>query len=145
QGQTVPVELPQDVARRHLLLVAKTRRGKSTLMLRLAQHAMAAEPRRAVLLVDPHRDLAGQAVALVPSDRESDVVFLDLSDTARPAGLNVLDVGLGWDRDHAVGSALTVFQREFGDRYWGPRMEDVFRFALLTLVEANAARCSADP
>src|SRR5207248_3452576 len=36
QGRTIPVELPDDVLARHLLLVAKTRRGKSTLMLRLA-------------------------------------------------------------------------------------------------------------
>src|SRR5262245_13626658 len=40
QGRDVPVELPEDVLRRHLLLVAKTRRGKSTLLLRLARHAM---------------------------------------------------------------------------------------------------------
>src|SRR5262249_27326436 len=53
QGRHVPVALPEDLLRRHLLLVAKTRRGKSTLMLRLAHHVMLAEPRRAVLLVDP--------------------------------------------------------------------------------------------
>ena len=145
QGRDVAVELPDDVLRRHLLLVAKTRRGKSTLMLRLAQHAMRARPTRAVLLIDPHRDLAEQNVGLVPPEREADLVFLDLADQARPVGLNVLDVGLGWDRDHAVANALTIFQREFGDRYWGPRMEDVFRFALLSLVEANAARCAAEP
>src|SRR6266540_3407331 len=144
-GRSVAVELPDDVLRRHLLLVAKTRRGKSTLMLRLAQHAMRARPTRAVLLIDPHRDLAEQNVGLVPPEREADLVFLDLADQARPVGLNVLDVGLGWDRDHAVANALTIFQREFGDRYWGPRMEDVFRFALLSLVEANAARCAAEP
>jgi hypothetical protein len=145
QGRTVAVELPDDVVRRHLLLVAKTRRGKSTLMLRLAHHAMRAQPRRAVLLVDPHRDLADSAAGLVPPERERDVVFVDLANAERPIGLNVLDVGLGWGRDQAVANALTIFQREFGDRYWGPRMEDVFRFALLSLFEANAARCAADP
>jgi hypothetical protein len=81
----------------------------------------------------------------VPARRARDVVFLDVADRARPFGLNLLDTGLGWDRDRAVANALAVFQREWGDRYWGPRMEDAFRFALMTLFEANLALCRADP
>ncbi len=145
QGREVPVALPADLLARHSLLVAKTRRGKSTLMLRLAHHAMQSEPRRAVLLVDPHRDLAEAALGLVPPARRDAAVFLDVADRERPFGLNLLDVGLGWDRDRAVANTLAVFQREWGDRYWGPRMEDAFRFALLSLFEANTALCAADP
>jgi Helicase HerA, central domain/Type IV secretion-system coupling protein DNA-binding domain len=144
QGRSVPVDVPLDVLRRHLLLVAKTRRGKSTLMLRLAQHAMQAEPRRSVLLVDPHQDLARAVLGLVPPSRYEDVLYLDLSDSTRPVGLNVLDAGLGWGRDAVVSNALTVFRREWGERHWGPRMEDVFRFALLSLFDANTARCGID-
>ena len=58
--------------------------------------------------------------------------------------MNLLDVGLGWDRDQAVGNALRVFKREF-DAFWGPRMEDAFRFALMALFEANEAICHVDP
>ena len=53
-------------------------------------------------------------------------------------------MGLGWDRDQAVGNVLRVFRREF-DRFWGPRMEDAFRFALLTLYAANEALVAIDP
>ena len=144
QGRHVPVALPPDVMGRHLLLVAKTRRGKSALMLRLAQHAMQSQPPRAVLLVDPHRDLAEAALSLAPDDRGGDVVFLDVADRTRPFGLNLLDTGLGWNRDRAVANALSVFQREWGERYWGPRMEDAFRFALLSLFDANVALCGVD-
>ena len=66
-------------------------------------------------------------------------MFLDVADGAHPFGLNLLDTGLGWDRDRAVANTLAVFQREWGDRYWGPRMEDAFRFALMTLFDANVA------
>ena len=145
QGRAVPVALPRDVLARHMLLVAKTRRGKSTLMQRLALFAMQTAPRHAALLVDPHRDLAEATLRLVPAERRDDVVFLDVADRARPFGLNLLDTCLGWDRDRAVANALAVFQREWGDRYWGPRMEDAFRFALLSLFEANLALCRADP
>ena len=147
QGRSVAVALPEDLLRRHLLLVAKTRRGKSSLLLRLARHAM--ESRFAgvpatVVLVDPHRDLAHATLGLVPPTRHGDVVFLGVAQRARPFGLNLLDAGLFDDRDKAVANALAVFRREF-NAFWGPRMEDAFRFALLTLYEANRAICAADP
>ncbi len=146
QGRVVPVALPDELLRRHLLLVAKTRRGKSSLLLRLAQHAMASEgtQRAALVLVDPHHDLARAALGLVPPARRGEVVYLDVAERARPFGLNLIDTGLFRDRDKAVANVLAVFKREF-DRFWGPRMEDAFRFALLTLYEANQAICAAEP
>jgi len=65
QGRQIPVALPPDV------------------MLRLAQHAMQSRPQRAVLLVDPHRDLADAALSLVPQARADEVVFLDVADRSR--------------------------------------------------------------
>ncbi len=147
QGRTVEVALPDDLLSRHLLLVAKTRRGKSSLLLQMARYLMSqsasARP-AALILVDPHRDLAQAALGLVPPHRRDHVVYLDVAETRRPFGLNLLDVGLGWGRDEAVGNVLSIFRREF-DRFWGPRMEDAFRFALLTLYAANTAMCSVDP
>jgi hypothetical protein len=148
QGYSVPVALPEELLGRHLLLVAKTRRGKSSLMLRLAHYLMEGQAGggrpAAVVLVDPHRDLAEAALGLVPPGRRERVVYLDVAQRERPFGLNLLDTGLGWDRDKAVANALSIFRRQF-DRFWGPRMEDAFRYALLTLYEANAAICAADP
>jgi hypothetical protein len=148
QLREVSVCLSTALLRRHLLAVAKTRRGKSTLLLRLAAFLMGADGRgpaegQCLVLVDPHRDLATAALGLVPADREAEVVYLDLSERRRPFGLNLLDVGLGWDRDQAVGNSLRVFRREF-DGFWGPRMEDAFRFALMALFEANASLCRED-
>ena len=80
----------------------------------------------------------------MPPERHDDVVYLDIANRKRPFGVNLLDVGLGWDRDQAVGNALRVFKREF-DAFWGPRMEDAFRFALMALFEANEAICHVDP
>ncbi len=142
QGRTVPVALPNELLRRHLLLVARTRRGKSSLLLRLAEHAMAQGD--SLLLIDPHRDLAEGALGLAPADRREALVYLDVGRADRPFGLNLLDAGLGWDRDRAVSNTLTIFQREW-DGFWGPRMEDAFRFALASLIDANHALCTADP
>jgi hypothetical protein len=153
QGQCVPVYLSDALLRRHLLAVAKTRRGKSGLLLRIARHVMSTRMQRtahddsqprALVLIDPHRDLALDALGVVPRERLRDVVYLDLSNRRRLFGLNLLDVGLGWDRDQAVSNALRIFRREF-DGFWGPRMEDAFRFALMALFEANQAICATDP
>jgi hypothetical protein len=151
RGRAVPVCLPEELLRRHLLLVAKTRRGKSTLLLRLFRHLLETPPvpgelgrRPCVVLVDPHRDLARAALGLVPADRRDGAVFLDVSDPARPFGLNLLDTGLFRDRDKAVANALVIFRREF-DAFWGPRMEIAFRVALMALYEANERICEADP
>jgi len=155
QGHNIPVVLPPGLLRRHLLAIAKTRRGKSSLMLRFVHHLMLAgtngpggreggATKRCIILVDPHSDLATAALALVPPERRADLVYLDIANRKRPFGVNLLDVGLGWDRDQAVGNALRVFKREF-DAFWGPRMEDAFRFGLMALFEANEAICRNDP
>jgi len=146
QGHAVPVCVPRDLLRRHMLLVAKTRRGKSSLLLRLARELMndGTDGRPAVVLVDPHRDLAREALGVVPAGRVDDVVYLNVAEEEFPFGLNLLDTGLGWNRDKAVENTLAVFRREFG-AFWGVRMQDAFKFALLTLFEANEAICRADP
>lgn len=142
QGRVVPVALPAALLRRHMLLVAKTRRGKSTLLLRLARHHM--QGAGALILVDPHRDLAETALGLVPAHRRDDVVYLDVARPERPFGVNLLDAGLNWSRDQAVANTLLVFERAF-DRFWGPRMADAFRFAAMALFEANEELCAGDP
>jgi len=99
----------------------------------------------AVVLVDPLSDLAQQALGLVPAGRQPDVVYLDVGYALRrPFGMNLLRSGLGWSRDQLVENALRVFRQEF-DNFWGPRMELVFRMALLLLVDANERIVAADP
>jgi hypothetical protein len=146
-GRAVPVHLAPVLLRRHALLVAKTRKGKSGLLRRLWQQlvTLPTEPAPTVVLVDPHSDLADAALGLVPPSRQSQVVHLDVGRASRrPFGLNLLDVGLGWSRDQLVENAPRVFKHEF-DNYWGPRMELVFRMALILLVEANERLVVADP
>src|SRR5229473_423027 len=80
----------------------------------------------------------------LPAARLQDVVHLDVARADRPFGLNLLNIGLGWPRDRMVSNALRVFEMEF-DHFWGPRMELVFRFALLLLVDANQRLVAAEP
>lgn len=148
QDRAIPVLLPDHLFLRHLLIVAKTGSGKSSLMellfdylvRPLSQH----ERRRAVVLIDPHEDLVRQVLGRIPASRRADVVYIDASNTERPVGLNLLDHGLGWSRDKAIDIAITIFQREYS-AFWGPRMENAFRHGMYTLFEANRVLCAADP
>ena len=142
QGYRGRVRLPDEILRGHLLLVAKTQMGKSSLLLHCIRHLLDAD--HALLVVDPHSDLARSALALVPPGRAGDVIYLDLGDMEHPCGLNLIDADLGWGRDLAVANTLDLFKRQFPDA-WGFRMEDAFRHGLLTLYHANERRCTADP
>lgn len=142
QRSEVPVRLPEDVIRRHTLVVGKPRSGKSSLVGMMARHLM--ERPGALVVVDPHSDLVRDIAARVPAGRRGDVVYLDAANGDRPFGLNLLDTGLWHNRDLAVSSALLIFQYEFPSA-WGKRMEAVFNHALHALYAANETICEADP
>ena len=78
-GVATPICFPPDLLAQPTLLVGKTGTGKSTALGHLLAHAMR-DPRRAVVLIDPHGDLADAVLGLVPPARQADVVAIDLSD-----------------------------------------------------------------
>lgn len=135
QGENIPVHLAPDAFQRHMLLVAKTQKGKSTLMGNLALAAMA-DATRSLTVIDPHGDLVRALLAHVPRNRAGDVVYLDFGDPQLIPGLNLLDVAQGRSPDKIVSNFIHVGELIWQD-YWGPRMEDALRIALLTLLAAN--------
>jgi len=161
-GRTVPVCLPPSAVERNKLLVARTRRGKTTLMLHLAQaafqlsrhadeeekeegHGVTQQPtqrhsqKRAVVFIDPHGDAVKRLVRTVPPERVDDVVYLDFGDQVRVPGWNLLDTQMGFAPELLVESFIYAGQRIWSD-YWGPRMEDVLRHVVWSLVQANRRR-----
>ena len=143
QGRRVPAYLPHGLLFRNQLVVAKTRRGKSTLLVHIASYLMermaAGRERLLLVVVDPHQDLAEAVLGSVPSALEDRVTYLNLADHERPVGLNLLDVALFPSRDRTAENVVTMLHRLWPDN-WGPRMEGALRAALLSLHEANQAR-----
>ncbi len=143
QGRRVPAYLPHGLLFRNHLVVAKTRRGKSTLLLHVASYLMermaAGRERLLLVVVDPHQDLAEAVLGIVPSGLEDRVTYLNLAGLERPVGLNLLDVALFPSRDRTAENVVTMLHRLWPDN-WGPRMEGALRAALLSLHEANQAR-----
>lgn len=135
EGVSIPVHLSEDAFHRHMLLVAKTQKGKSTLMGNLVAAAMS-DPARAVAVIDPHGDLARSLLGRVPTTRAGDVIYIDFSNPNLVVGLNLIDIAQGRSPDKIVSNFIHVGELLWKD-YWGPRMEDALRMALLTLLAAN--------
>jgi hypothetical protein len=143
QAAATPVHMPLSLLTRNQLIVAKTRRGKSTLLLHIASHLMermaSGHERMLLVVVDPHQDLAEAVLSQVPSEIEERVTYLDAAQRDRPPGLNLLDVALFPNRDRTAENVITMMHRLWPDN-WGPRMEGALRACLSCLHEANAVR-----
>jgi hypothetical protein len=139
------VYLPPALLSRNHLIVAKTRRGKSTLLLHLARHLMeraaVGAERLAVAVIDPHQDLAEAVLGAVPAGLEDRVIYLNLADQQCPVGLNLLDPDLFPGRDRTAENVVTMLHRLWPDN-WGPRMEGALRSSVLSLHEANQRRAA---
>src|SRR5437016_4988087 len=68
--------------RAHMYIIGKTGTGKSTLIANLArQDILHGE---GCALLDPHGDLVEQVLKFVPEERQRDLIYFNVSDTAHP-------------------------------------------------------------
>jgi hypothetical protein len=134
EPQLVP--WPDAMRPRHLYMLGATRMGKSTLLLNMiAQDLLAG---RGLCLIDPHGDLALDVLRRVPPEREADVLYLDLSDTAHPPALGLLEASDEWEKRLLVSDLLAILHRLFRAS-WGDRLEHILRHVLLTLLAAQTS------
>lgn len=134
----IHVQLSREALRGNMILIGKTQHGKSTLMAHIAVQWMR-DPERSVVVVDPHGDLARQVIGLFPPERLGDVIYLDLSDETRSAGLNLIDVSDGSQPHEAAEMFMDIGKALWKD-FWGPRMAIPLQFGLRALACANQRR-----
>lgn len=118
-----------------LYVIGKQGRGKSNFLLSLIVQDL--YQGHGVCLLDPHGDLTMQVLACIPPHREHDVELLDLQDTKH---LFAFDLFAGVDptdpeslvagKERVVG----IFKKVWGGTSWGPRMEDLLKNAVHTLL-----------
>ena len=115
----VAVSLSPEALNRNIFIIGKTQHGKTTIMEHIATHWMR-DPSRAVLVVDPHGDLAKRVIGLVPPERVQDVIYVDLADTVRSVALNLLDAEGNADPDD-IAEAFVDVGKALWQKYWGGR------------------------
>ena len=139
------LHIPPEAMRRSGLIVARTGMGKTTLTQHIARSLLrdraAGTGDAALVVVDPHSDLVLDILNGMPVGAAADVRLVDLGDETRACGLNLLDTRTFPARDLTVETVLTVARSS--SRNWGDRMEEILRWTLYALYEANRNRKAA--
>ena len=116
----------------HIFCIGKTGVGKSTLLTNMALSDITKG--KGLAVIDPHGDVAESLIKNIPRCRKKDLIYFNPADTVNGIAFNPLH-GVHPQYHHLVASGLvSVFKKIWGDS-WGPRMEYILRFSLLTLLE----------
>lgn len=117
---------------RHLYVIGKSGTGKSTLFESLISQDIASGAGVGVL--DPHGETIERVLERIPDNRINDVIYFDPSDTERPIGLNLLQMD-DPSQKNLMASGLVAAIKQHFDYSWGPRLEYLLNYAILTLLE----------
>jgi len=118
--------------RRHLYVVGKSGVGKSKLLELLIRQDVANG--HGLCLIDPHGDVIEAILDFVPENRIEDVVIIDPSDKDYPSSFNPLaNIDVSFKHQLTQG-LIEVMEKQFGAN-WTPRLEHVFRFTCLALLD----------
>ena len=117
---------------RHMYLIGKTGTGKSTLFKTLIAQDIAKG--HGVGVLDPHGELIEQILEYIPEDRIKDVVIVDPSDIEYPVGINLLEYDNPAHKNLMASALVTAIKTHF-DYSWGPRLEYLLNYAVLTLLD----------
>lgn len=116
----------------HIYIVGKTGTGKSTLI----QNMVVSDIRRGkgLCLIDPHGDLAEDVLDFVPKERIDNVIYFNPQDIEYPVPFNPLEK-VSPDKHHLTAQGVISCFKKIWPDFWGPRLEHILRFSLLTLLE----------
>ena len=84
-------------------------------------------------IIDPHGDIAQDVLRYVPKSRSQDLIYFNATDQENPIAFNPLK-GIHPKYHHLVASGLVSTFKKIWSESWGPRMEYILRFTLLTLL-----------
>jgi len=118
--------------RRHLYMVGKSGVGKSKLLELLMRQDIAYG--HGFCFIDPHGDVIEAMLDFVPENRIQDVVLIDPTDINYPTSFNPLQNVDPVFKHQLAQGLIEVMEKQFGAN-WTPRLEHVFRFTVLALLD----------
>ncbi len=141
-GKEFPVFLNTKALRRGITMVGKPGMGKSILMEHIVKISAEEDPERpAIVVVDPHGDLAERLLGVLSPEVVRDrVYYLDVAAKDYIMTYNPLDpTQKGLDPQAIAQIFMDIGQALFG-KYWGPRMQIPYKRTILTVAMANKKR-----
>jgi hypothetical protein len=124
----------------HIYVIGKTGVGKSTLLESMAISDI--ERGNGMALLDPHGDLCEHILQYIPAHRINDVLYFTPADYFIP--FNPL-ANIRPDQRHLAASGLIATFKNFWGESWGPRLEHILRYCLLTLLECEGTLLDIQP
>jgi len=118
--------------RRHMYIVGKSGVGKSKLLELLIRQDITYN--HGLCLMDPHGDVIETILNYVPKERIEDVCIIDPNDADFPSSFNPLANVDPSFKFILTQGLIEVLQKQFGAN-WTPRLEHVFRFTCLALLD----------
>lgn len=118
--------------RRHMYIIGKSGVGKTKLLELLLRQDIGFN--KGFCLMDPHGDVIEEVLHAIPERRIEDVCLIDPADADFPSSFNPLaNVDLTFKHQLTQG-LIEVLEKQFGAN-WTPRLEHVFRFTTLALLD----------
>lgn len=118
--------------RRHMYIIGKSGVGKSKLLELLIRQDIAHG--HGLCLMDPHGDVIDAIIDFIPENRIKDVVIIDPTDMDHPVSFNPLTNIDPAFKHQLTQGLIEVMEKQFGAN-WTPRLEHVFRFTCLALLD----------
>lgn len=120
----------------HIYMIGKTGTGKTTLLDTLIMQDI--ENGHGVCLIDPHGDFVESVATRISSQRQKDIIYMNVPDASQPYGYNPLKYVVPEYRPLAASGILEVFKKMWKES-WGQRLEHILRNAILALLESPYA------
>jgi hypothetical protein len=135
RGDQKPVFISDEDRRRHVYIIGQTGTGKSNLMINMALSDI--RNGKGVSVIDPHGDLIGDILGLIPENRKNDVIVFDPGDLMQPLGLNMLEYDFSHpeEKTFIVNEMQGIFNKLFSQETMGPMFEQYMKNALFLLME----------
>lgn len=118
--------------KRHVYIIGKSGMGKSKIQELMIRQDIAYG--HGVCVIDPNGELIDGILDFIPKERVEDVCVIDPSDTSKPVSFNPLENVDEAFKHQLTQGLLEVLRKQFGTS-WSPRLEHVFRFAILALLD----------
>ena len=116
---------------RHMYIIGQTGTGKSGLLNLLTLSDVFYN--QGFAIIDPHGDYAVNILHYIPAHRIEDVVYFNPSDREFPIGFNPLEVTDPSLKSNISSELVGVLKRMFDS--WGPRLEYILRYTILSLLD----------
>ncbi|MCW3111478.1 MAG: ATP-binding protein [Segetibacter sp.] len=130
RNEKIPFGIKDEDRLNHIYVIGKTGTGKSTLLLNMAISDI--QRGNGVCVIDPHGDIAEHILDYVSQERINDVIYFNPADETHVIGFNPLqDIPQG--QEHLVVAGLIATFKKIWMDSWGPRLEYILRYLLLTL------------